>query len=402
MTIVDQMKEYGNVLQSGLDAVQDRMDRLEAKNAKAALFGNSTVEGSGPFLTKSQPLASHFKASSGDDYNAKNVRLGALVAALGDYGNVKDHLTQDEKTAFSSAIDPQGGLLMGEAMSGLFLDAVRPKSKLFAAGALTYPMEAAKVTIPGWKTPPVAGWRGSIGSLAESGGDFRKVVLEARDLGCYCDIDAAIFEDAADNLDAVAVIVERELSRAMAQALDLAGLTSTDQTGTGNQVPLGIARVEADGTIAGNYGIPVLDITGANGRAGTYDDLIDGAGAVYDANFEPNAIIYAPRTAADLAKLKGEDQYLAPPAYLADLARLQSNNIGTAYTKGSNTDTSFAVAGQFDRVVVGLRSGFQILRDPYTGGKERIIRLIVWQRADVAVLDAGALAIVDGIRPAGA
>ena len=50
-------------------------------------------------------------------------------------------------------------------------------------------------------------------------------------------------------------------------------------------------------------------------------------------------------------------------------------------------------------MVIGVRGGLSVLRDPFTQGTSAMTRLIVRARADVAVLDAPAFLILDGLRP---
>jgi len=395
---------------TAIERVQDKVDAIEAQAQKAALspnYGSSQGDGAvqhgkGPLLNPEQKIAGHFNDSSNGDYRADNVRLGALLAAFTNYDKVKDSLNDDECKVFSSILDPSGGLLIPTAIGAMFLDAVRPKTQVFNAGALTYPMEAGHVLLPGWNVAPKAGWRGPNGSFVDGGGTFREINLNAQDVGAYADIPQQLMEDAGKNLDSVSNIIEDQLSKAIAQAIDLAALLSQDAlSGPGTHVPTGLANVASDGTVTANYGIAQPNTMGTNGgQLASWDPFIDAASTVYGNNFSPNANLIAPRTAASLGKLKlTTNDYLSRPAYLDGIRDLQTGQIGSAYKKGTSSDTSVGFTGDFSQMVVGMRGGLGVLRDPYTQALGRTTRIIVWMRADVAVLNAQAFSILDGIRP---
>lgn len=390
-------------LKPRLDRIENRQDDLEVRHQKAGDAGRAApVEGRGPFLGLEEKAAPYF-AGEAVDYNPRRVRLGALIAALGDYGKVKHALTADEEKAFSTVIDPAGGLLIPTVIGREFIDAVRPQTQVLAAGSRTYVMEAARVILPGWDhPPPKAGWRGPTGQFADAGGSFREVALNAQDVGAYVDVPNRLFDDAASNLDGVARMIEDQLQRAIAQAIDLAALLSQDAlTAGGTHVPTGLANVDAANVVTANYGIAQATSSGTNGGAPTnYDWFIDAAATVYEANFTPTAHIGAPRTFSTLGKLKETtNAYLRPPEYLASVRDYQTGQIGKAYKKGTATDTSVSFIGDFSRMVIGVRGGLSVLRDPFTQGVSGMTRLIVVSRADVAVLDKGAFLILDGLRP---
>jgi HK97 family phage major capsid protein len=390
-------------LARAVDAVHDRMDTLEALNQKAGLArsSSSAVEGRGPLLTLGQKAAPHFETGS-EDFNAHNVRLGALVCAAMHYDRVKSQLTPDEIKALSILTDPSGGMLLPSSIGSLWIDAVRPKTQVLNAGALTYAMETLNVLLPGWDTPPKAGWRGHGGQFGDAGGSFRQVELNARDCGCYLDVPQVLFEDAGANLEAVSTLVEAQLSKAIAQALDLAALTSQDviNTGGGTAIPQGLSSIDSTGHVSANYGINLSNVTGTNGATPTWDNLIDNVATVLGANFTPTAHLSAPRAFASLAKLKDTQlRYLGRPDYLSILGDYPTSQVPLNLTKGTSSDCTASYIGDFSQMVIGLRSEIRLLVDPYTQGLGRTTRLVVWQKADVGILNKTAFQVIDGVRP---
>lgn len=103
---------------------------------------------------------------------------------------------------------------------------------------------------------------------------------------------------------------------------------------------------------------------------------------------------------ATLAKTKlTTNDYLRKPEYLKSVQDLQTNQVGTAYKKGTSTNTSLSFVGDFTQMVIGVRGEMGVLHDPYTQGLGRTTRLILWGKYDIGVLQKGAFTLVDGIQP---
>ncbi|MES1248041.1 MAG: phage major capsid protein [Actinomycetota bacterium] len=369
-----------------IEKLQDKLDEMDVREQKREL-DTPTVQGKNPFLTLEKKAAPWFKLDAAG-YDPKNIRAGAILAAIAD-PNVEKHLNDDEQKAFNSLQLNAGDVTVPTAISALFIDAVRPATKVLKAGARTYPMEAQRVVLPGFNAAPSASWRGESGPFSDGGGSFREVVLHARMVGLYFDISLEVLQDSASNLDAVSSIIEGEAGRAIAQAVDRAALLGAGSAGE----PLGIYNTP---------GVTIDSTLGTNGSApSNYDFLINAVGIVEDGNFDPSAIIYNSRTAREFAKFKDTtNQPLRQPDYLSHVNQLVSNQIGNAFTKGSSNTASLAFTGQWDQLVIGFRpeSVVNVLRDPYTQmAAAGNVRFYYWQRCDVGVLNTGAFCVSDGI-----
>jgi HK97 family phage major capsid protein len=327
------------------------------------------------------------------DFDAKDVRLGALVAGMAYGTEFVRQLRGEEQKAFGTLTGPGGDFAVPEVIVAPFIDAVRPRTRVLQAGARTFPMQGGTVKLPGWDTPPQAAWAAEAGALQDAAGNFRAVVLIAKAVGCFVTINTELIEDAGPNIGEISNIIEGELARAIGQAIDKAALVGA---GTASE-PLGLYQTADSSSL-----VTVVSM-GVNGATPTnYDNLIDLVAQARIANFEPNATLYAPRTGQTLGKLKdGQQRYLDPPAYLANVTPYETGQIPTNMTKGSSNDASLAFTGQWDQMLVGFRPdmGVRVLRDPYTKAATRQLNLYVWQRADIALLNKGAFAVLDGIRP---
>jgi hypothetical protein len=90
---------------------------------------------------------------------------------------------------------------------------------------------------------------------------------------------------------------------------------------------------------------------------------------------------------------------LGRPEYLNGVTDYDTSQVPLTLKKGTSTDCTASFIGDFSQVVLGLRGQIAMLSDPYTKGLARTTRLIIWQKADVGVLNKTAFQIIDGVRP---
>lgn len=373
--------------------LEDRLDGRELADQKRGFEGRA-VDGKQPLLGLEQKAAPAFEAHVAPIEGAKEIRVGALVAAIAGGQQVATKLRDVEQKALAQMTGPAGGYLVPEAVGSIFIDAVRPRTRVLEAGALTYPMEAPIVHLPGWDSRITAAWRGEGAAFTEPAATFRQVTLQAKSIATKVTLSVELLEDAGTNLDGVATIVENEIGNALAEAVDYAALLGT---GVDNQ-PLGIAN-------AGG-GLNVVPIGGANGATPTdYDKFLDTMYEVELDTFENSAVLLHPRTLHTLSKIKtglaSDLTKLVPPPRFAELRKLPTTQVPITQTVGSSTDCSTAFFGQWNRLVIGFRPNLAVRMqtDPYSQASNGQVVLNAYMRADVGLLNREAFAILTGIRP---
>jgi HK97 family phage major capsid protein len=175
------------------------------------------------------------------------------------------------------------------------------------------------------------------------------------------------------------------------------------------QVALELDRVALRGTgtppeprgVVNQTGV-TLTTHGANGALITnYDFHLDAVGAVRAANFEPNAQIQAPRTATSLSKLKEAttNAYMAPPAGLAGIPRLNSKQVPINLTVGTSTDCSEIYTADWSNLLVGIRTDFQLLflRERFIADALQYA-FLAYLRADIQLAQPTAFVVDTGVR----
>lgn len=372
-------------LSGAFDACATAVEQAEVTLTKVAERERSTVDQNGPFLTKSQSIVGQFREEQYADYDAGQVRPGVLLAAMAFGNEIVERMNEHERKAYVSTTGPGGDFAVPGAVVARVLEAVRAQQRLIQAGAMTLPMRAESVRIPSWDTPPTAGWAAPSSALPSDGGSLKAVELHAKSVGAVASLEVELIEDSGDNLDALDAVVTNEVARAIAAAVDAAGLF-----GAGNNAePLGLASV------------PGINTVTAVGTPTDYGFAADAVFEVENDNHECRSVIYSPRTKKTLAKLptgiSGDATQLPAPDYWQALQRLVTTAVPG--DQGAGSDESSALFGDFTRVVIGYRPSQQvrIIRDPFTNAAERLVRLVLWQRADIATTDPTALCVASGI-----
>lgn len=363
-------------------AVDPRPNADEARELAGALPGSPFGETSPAYapnrpLAKGQSFSGAVRALNRYQDDGPDLSVGKIVKAMitGDWRGTEGSI----KNAMSGA--GAGGVLLPTLTSAKVIDLARNKCRILEAGAQIVPMDARTVVVPRWSGDPALAWRAENAAVAEVDGSMDSVTLTAHTLAAVVRISRELVEDT----DVEAVVADA-ITSALAVKWDYAALY-----GAGTNEPTGI-KVNASVTKTS---------LGANGATPTWDNLIDAVGRLRDNNEEPTAQIMADRTLRTLSKVKeaSTNAYLAPPAYLAEVPRLTTNQVPVNLTVGTSSDTSDVFTGDFRQVYMGIRTQPLVLQLQERYADSGQIGLLVWFRGDVQVARGKALDVVTGVRP---
>lgn len=320
-----------------------------------------------------------------DGLDRRQVSVGRIVRAAlrGSWEGA-----EAERRALVGSDSTLGGYLLPEPLSAMFLDLARARMVTSAAGARTIPVEADSLKVAKLATDPTVVWRGELEEITESDPTFEAVVLTPKVCAALVRISEELIQDGAG----VGEAVENALRGALAVELDRAALFGS---GEGSE-PLGLFNVA---------GVNEVDM-GTNGAALTnYDPFIDAIQAVEDANGIVTALIYAPRTKAELGKLKtgisGDNTTLKPPEEFSALKRFATTSAPVDQEHGTASDASTALAGGFDNLWLGMRSEVRVdvSREAKDVFQKLGVLVRVFARMDVAVVRPTHLTKITGIIP---
>jgi HK97 family phage major capsid protein len=291
-----------------------------------------------------------------------------------------------EKRALSEGTDSAGGFLTPEPLGPRVIDLVRKQARVLEAGATTFPMGSDQHHVARLATGVTPAWRNENASVAESDPGFERVTFVARTLAVLVRLSYELFEDMTSES---AALIQNDLIQQVSNELDRVALRGS---GTAPE-PRGVRN---------QSGVEVQSM-GANGASLTsYDPLLDAIAGVRADNIEPNAMLYASRTAQSLSKLKDTtNQPLRAPEDVAALRRLVTNQVPVNITQGTSTDTSEVYTGDFTQLWIGVRPEFgvrvQTSRDAFLSNMQ--IGILAFLRGDVQLAHPQGFVVTTGVRP---
>jgi HK97 family phage major capsid protein len=289
----------------------------------------------------------------------------------------------EEERAMSEGTLTAGGHLVPTPLSARVIDLARNATRVFQAGAITVPMTSGTLKLARLTGEGTPAWKSENAAITAADLAFDAVTFTARSLVRVVTLSVELFEDADPSSESV---IANSFASQIALELDRAALRGT---GTPPE-PRGVLNTSGITTTT----------HGANGAViANYDFWLDAKGAVSGNNFEPNAHIQAPRSTTSLSKLKEAttNAYMAPPA--AMLPMLQTKQVPITLTVGTSTDCSEIYTAQWDQLMIGIRTDFNIrfLQERFAADNLQYA-FLAYLRADVQVAQPLAFAVDTGVR----
>lgn len=334
-----------------------------------------------PMLTRGDSFAQWVDNHNQVRDDERDVRLGALLRTW--VTGRRDGLNEAELRAMSEGTATAGGHLVPTPTSAQLIDRARNTARVMQAGAVVVPMDTATLKVPRLTGSSAPAWRNENAAVAEGDMTLDAVTLTARSMAFLVKMSRELVEDSSPGIVGV---VERDLAAQVALEWDRVALrgsgTAPEPRGVRNQTGVTITTHGANGSAT---------------SALTWDFLIDAQAAVRTANFEPTAVIDAPRTEQGLTKLKDlQNQYVRPPEGLPQ--RLATNQVPTNLTVGTSTDCSEVYTGQWDQLYFGLRTGPMFIQLVERYADVGQVALLVWMRGDIALAHGEAFVVDTGVR----
>ncbi|MBL8465907.1 MAG: phage major capsid protein [Thauera sp.] len=308
-----------------------------------------------------------------------NFGFGEFVASM-----VRGSANPDIRASLTEGTDSAGGYTVPDHLMAEVIDAMRSKTVVIQAGALTVPLDTEKTTIARLESDPVAGWRFELGNVANGDPTFGAVTFQARSLACLVKISRELLEDSA-NIDSALV---NAFAGAMAGELDRVALFGT-----------GIAPEPRGVFNTGN----VLSVSmGQNGGAiSGYGKLLDALYELENANANPpSAMVMSPRTSRAFNGLTDNTgQPLNAPEPVRAVPRFSSTIVPVNQGHGTATNASSIICGDFSRLLIGIRTVLRIdvLKETFASTME--YGFLAHLRADIAVATPKAFVVVKGVIP---
>lgn len=283
-----------------------------------------------------------------------------------------DVLTRDLTVGTASA---GGDTVATNLLAASFIDLLRNALLLPGMGAQMLTGLAGNIAIPRATGGATAYWVAESGAPTESQAAFDQVAMSPKTVGAFSDISRKLLLQSSI---AIEQFVQNDLATALALAIQNAAIK-----GGGSNEPSGILSTSGIGSVAG----------GTNGAAPTWANIIDLETAVAAVNAAVGTLGYL-TNAKVRGKLKGTEKFTGSsgtPVWgdgntpLNGYAAGVTNAVASNGTKGTGTNLSTIIFGNFADLLIGLWGGLDVTVDPYTNSTSGTVRVVTLQDVDVAV-----------------
>lgn len=269
-----------------------------------------------------------------------------------------------------------GNLVATDLLSDSLIDNLQNALALNGLGITTLSGLVGNVSIPKKTGVASSYWLAENDDATPSTPTIGQVPLSPKTIGALIDFSRSLTIQSSISVEE---FVRSELIRALALGIDLAGIAGT---GTANQ-PLGILNTTGIGSVLG----------GTNGAAPNWDQIVDLETEVAIDNADIGSLAYLTnaKVRGKLKKTKVDDgsgmfvwDRLNPDTPLNGYRAAVSNQVPGNATKGTGTNLSSIIFGNWSDLVMGLWGGLDLLVDPFTGASNGKVRVVAFQSVDFA------------------
>ena len=301
---------------------------------------------------------------------------------------VPDAGWRNQKRAYTAGTATAGGnLIQTEVLADGFVEALRNRLVMAELGATFLPGLVGNISVPKRTGTATAYWFGADNSdsITESTGTIGSIAMSPKTVGAYSKFSHLMKLQATPEMEQ---LVRTDFVALLANAIDQAAINGS---GT-NSEPLGILNTTGIGSVAG----------GTNGLAPTLDHLHDLKQQVAVDNADVGTAAFLTNTKVEnvLAKLKDDQSgyHLSPYGSQLGQQRIAgrrfevTNAVPSDLSKGSGSNLSAILYGNFSDVLIGLYGTLEILVDPYTDFAKGTVGVRALQSIDIAVRHAESFA----------
>lgn len=288
-----------------------------------------------------------------------------------------------------------GNLVATDLLGESFIDKLEKAMVVNRAGATMIPGLVGNVAIPRQTGGATHFWVAEDGSPSESSATFDQVTMTPKTVGAYTEISRRTLLQSIISIES---FVQNELARRIALAIDLAGINGT---GASNQ-PTGILSTAGVSVGAG----------ATNGAAPDRAAILELESLVSDddalvgqRSYVTNSV--AANTLKQVLVDSGSGRFLLEGRLTNDFESqglqmngyqtLVSNQIPKDLTKGTGTNLSAIIFGNWSDLLIGMWGGLDILVNPYSLDTKGAVRVTAFQDVDINVRHPQSFAILNDV-----
>lgn len=279
-----------------------------------------------------------------------------------------------------------GHTVATDLLSGSFIDMLRNKMATVGLGATMMNDLVGNIAIPRQTGGATSYWVAESGAITESQAAFDQVSMSPKTVGSMSDISRKMLLQSSLDVES---FVRNDLATSLALAMDSAAINGS---GTSNQ-PTGVLNTTGIGSVVG----------GTNGAAPDWADIVDLESAVAVDNADMGALGYLTNAAVrgkllQTEKASGTAQYVwSDSNTLRGYGAAVSNQVPSNGTKGTGSNLSSMLFGNWNDLIIGTWGGIDINVDTSTGSASGTVRVVALQDVDIAVRHAESFAAMTDI-----
>lgn len=258
-----------------------------------------------------------------------------------------------------------------------FIELLRERTLVTTLGARLLTGLTGDLSLPKQTGGATSYWIAEGNAPTASNQTIAQVGLSPKTLGAYTDMSRKFVNQSSISAEQ---FVREDLARVLALAIDRAALNGS---GTGAE-PQGILQNSSVATVA----------MGTNGLAPTFAKLVEMETVVAAANADLGNLNYV-TNAKVRGVLKTTEKASSTAQFIWDgtnsvngYAAHATNLIPSNLTKGTGTNLSAAIFGNWADLLIGFWGGLDITVDPFTGSNSGTIRVVALQDVDLKLRHA--------------
>ncbi len=280
-----------------------------------------------------------------------------------------------------------GNLVATDLLAGDFITLLRNAMVVMGMGTRMLTGLVGNIAIPRHSGAATAYWVAESNAPMESQQTFNQVTMSPKTVGAYTDISRKLLLQSSLDVEA---LVQQDLATVLGLAIQQAAINGT---GASNQ-PSGLLTLITP-SVAG----------GTDGAAPTWANMVELETDVAVANADVGTLAYL-TNAKVRGKLKGTSKVSGQNGFVWEggdtpvngYRAAVTNAVPSNLTKGSGSNLSAILFGNFADLIIGMWGTLDLMVDPYSNSTSGTVRVVALQDVDVAVRHAESFAtMVDAI-----
>jgi len=332
-------------------------------------------------------VEAEFSKIAADEFQRSGVSVAAHSVLI------PSDVFKRDMTATGGTGGDQGGVNIQTNVGGI-IDVLLPKTVLRGLGVQQLNGLVGNLDMPTASTQPAAGWNTENGTASEKSPAFSKITFSPKRLAAYIQVSNQLMLQSSNSIDAY---VRNFLITAMAQEMEKAAIK-----GGGTNEPTGIiSNASVNVAYAGGA---ASNATNANGAAAVWADVVNLMKAVENANGDGVAYLTNPLVKAALQttprQASGVEGNFIMPSGASELngyAAAFTTNVPSNLSKGSASDLSAMIFGDFSKMALASWGGMELTVDPYSGATAGLTNIVLNSYLDCNLLQPTAFAVIKDI-----